>query len=117
MGARFGPGVEHGPRASFSLNADLRDDAVQVTVPAHQDGIAFSDSSLGAELFGYRDGQWRVAGNRGPSLPAERVLWRGDTVRPPLTVSQHAQRYRPVVRVVGKDHSDLGVARVEVARK
>jgi hypothetical protein len=88
-----------------------------VTVRAHKGGVAFSDSSLGAELFGYRDGEWRVAGNPGPSLPAERVLRRGETVRVALAVSQDAQRYRALVRAVDEDHSDLGFAWVDVARK
>jgi hypothetical protein len=99
------------------MNAHLRHDAVDLTVRAHEGGITFSDSSLGAELFGYRDGQWRVAGNRGPSLPAERVLRRGETVRVPLAVSQEAQRYRALVRVVDEDHSGPGLAWVDVAQK
>jgi hypothetical protein len=109
--AQFGPGVEHGRGAPFSLSADFRDDAVHVTVRAHEGGVAFSNSSLGAALFGYRDGKWRVAGDPGVSLPAERVLRRGDTVRVRLKVIEDAQRYRALVR------SDLGIAWVEITRK
>jgi hypothetical protein len=109
--ARFGSGVEHGSREPFSLSADSRDDTVYVTVRAHEGGVAFSSSSLGAELVGYRDGEWRVAGDPGVSLPAERVLRRGDTVQVPVEVSEDAQRYRALVR------SDLGIAWVDVSHK
>ena len=115
--AQFGPPVEHGPGAPFSLSAAWLDESVLLTVRAHQDGVAFSDWSLGASLFGFREGKWQQAGDGGPSLPAVRELHRGETVRIRLRVTDDAQRYRALVRVRDERQKDMSVAWVEVQRK
>jgi hypothetical protein len=111
--ARFGPNVGPGPRAPFALNAEAREDAVDVTVRAHQAGVRFVDSSLGARLFAYKDGQWTEAGNPGPTLPAERVLRRGQTVRVRVEVKDDAPPYRAVVRFL-HDRRKVAAAWVDI---
>lgn len=66
--------------------------------------------------MGYRDGRWVEVGNAGPSLPAGPELRRGETVRNRIEVTQDAQRYRALIRVVD-DHSDgPSTAWIEVPR-
>jgi hypothetical protein len=110
---QFGPGVEHGPQEAFQLSAVRRGDEVRVTVVANDDGVSFSDSSLGAGLYGFRDGEWRRSGKAGTALTAVRELRRGDRVLIDIDVTHPAPVYRALVRVVD-DQRAPSVAWVEV---
>ena len=89
------------------MNAEWLDASVLVTVRARQSGVAFSDSRLGAALYGYRDGEWRELGDAGPNLPAERILRDEEIVRIRVEVDGDAALYRAAVRVVDDDRLSL----------